>query len=213
MSQETVEKIAQFVQANGIERLNVMGGEFFMHPEWEELIHTLASAVQIIRLVSNGDWAGSKPTAARVITFLEAHPNIYVSLSKDQWHTNRNTKRAAALLKQHGIVCNVATEEQTTEDSIVPTGRGDLYSGMYSMFHTYCSKPDRKYEFLIDEQGTIYKCSYGIWDYDTVDVYLHGGFRKRFKEVGERFYKAFVGSCGYCVRGYRMQGCRPVRKR
>lgn len=212
MTLETAEKIAQFVAANGIERLNIMGGEFFVHPVWQEIIHTLASAVLVVRLVSNGDWAGAPITARQVIDFLRAHPNIYVSLSKDPWHTNKHVVKAAALLQHHKILHNIATKDATTEDSIVPAGRGELYYGTYSIFHTYCSKPDRKYEFLIDEQGEIYKCGYGIWDYDNIDMYLHGGFRERFKDFGQRFYNAFVGNCAMCVRGYHSSGRRP-RKR
>jgi len=208
MSPEMAEKIAQFVTANSIEHLNVMGGEFFVHPEWELIIHTLASVARTVRLVSNGDWASNPVLAKRIIVFLESHPHIYVSLSKDQWHTNRNTKHAASLLRRHKIPYNVAAKEETTEDSIVPVGRGEFHYGPYSMLGTYCSKPDRKYTFLVDEQGTIYKCAYGVWDYDTVDAYLHGGFRERFKEFSEKFYGTFVGSCGYCARGYQHLGCK-----
>jgi len=58
------------------------------------------------------------------------------------------------------------------------------------------------YKFLIDENGDIYKCPYGIWKYDNIKDYVDGGFDKRFKEMGMAFYKSFFGSCRSCIRSY-----------
>ena len=40
----------------------------------------------------------------------------------------------------------------------------------------YCHNPVRKYAFLIDERGRIYKCSFGLWPYARVTDYLDGSF-------------------------------------
>ena len=98
---------------------------------------------------------------------------------------------------------DVTRPEEDNMEGIVPAGRGDVYYGLYSSFGTYCSNPERKYTFLIDEEGAIYKCGFGVWDYANVSEYQEGGFEARFKEFNQKFYKCFVGNCAACQRSYR----------
>ena len=195
MSLEVAQEIRDFLKNNGIWSITIMGGEVFCHPQWREILCTILPVVDHCRIVSNGDWVVQEPGFA---TFLTAYPQVKVSLSRDQWHSNINVDAAAAALEAAGVHYNVGGDE--SEESIVPVGRGQFHMGGYSMFRTYCSNPDKKYTFLIDEEGTIYKCGFGIWGYASTDEYREGGFAARFKEFNQVFYGCFIGSCSSCVR-------------
>lgn len=202
MTVETARDCSQFCRANSIRRCEIMGGEFFCNPDWEAVMDALVEDMLCVRLVTNGDWAGKKALAERVIKFLSQHPKrVYVSLSKDRWHTNRHVSRAAKLLKEAGIPHNVATEEQTTNRSLVPVGRLRLeFTDFFSMWGCYCYEAEKKYSLLIDEQGEIYKCGMGAWPYDNISGFLDGGFAARFKYFNGVFYKCWLPNCRTCQR-------------
>jgi len=201
MTLEMAEAINRFCRANEISRAEVMGGEFFVHGLWAEILEVLSGGLVQVRLVTNGDWAGSSKTASKVTDFLKAHPQFHVGVSKDQWHTNQHVDRAAELLQQAGIPFRIPTVEQTREESLVPAGRHQYeWSQFYGLFACYCSQPERRYNLLIDEQGEIYKCGFGSWPYASVNDFLQGGFAARFKEFNAKFYGAFISSCAACQR-------------
>jgi len=192
--------VAKFVVANEISRLNVMGGEFFCNPDWEDVLNTLASTVGPVamRLVSNGDWAGGSKLRRRVIDFLKSHDSIYLALSYDKWHTNKHVDKAKEACDKAEVPYVVATKERS-ESPPIPVGRHSLaMDSVFGMFSCYCHAPDRMYEFLIDEGGLISKCPFGIWTYDKVGNYLNGGFRSRFKQFHGAFRDMFVPSCHRC---------------
>jgi hypothetical protein len=195
-------KVAQFVKSNGIDRLNVMGGEFFCNPNWEEVLDTLFASAGHVRLVSNGDWAGLAKLRKQVIGFLTGRDNIHIALSFDKWHTNKHVKAA----KKACVDANIPHIQADKEDDTgsVPIGRHkfEMSDSPYGMFSCWCHKPDRKYTFLVDEEGLISKCPFGIWTYDRIDHYLDGGFRERFKQFHGTFYGIFMPSCHRCVMSW-----------
>jgi len=202
MSVEMARNIAKFINVNGVERLNLMGGEFFCNPDWFEIYSTLIDTnVNHARLVTNGDWVNSEKTKTQIKELVDRFgKKIYFCISKDKWHTNKNVDAAKEYLDSIGTIALVATEEQTKNESIVPVGRAHLQyiSGIYDMMGCYCQNPENMYSFLIDEKGEIYKCGFGVISYANVDEYLEGGFRERFKEANSKFYKQFIASCRSC---------------
>lgn len=201
MSPQVAKDVARFAVANGVRRLNVMGGEFFCNPDWEAVLGTLAGAVgrSALRLVSNGDWAGNAKLKKRVVEFLGEHGSIYVALSNDQWHTNRHIAAASSALKKAGIIFFTATEEEGNSPP-APVGRHRFQmDSSFSMFSCWCGGPERKYQFLVDEEGLISKCPLGIWTYDRIGHYLDGGFRERFKQFHGVFHGTFIANCHRCA--------------
>ena len=198
-------KIGKFIQKNNIGYIQIMGGEFYLNSNWVDIMDKFVLHVRQIRLVTNGDWAGNENEAKKVISYVKEMPNIYISLSFDKWHTNQYTEKAKELCIENNIPFNIATEEKTYDENIVPVGRSELDCGFFGMFSCYCHNPFRKYSFLIDEGGDIYKCGFGIWNYANINEYLKGGFSKRFKEFGEKFYDVHISSCRSCVRAYHNQ--------
>lgn len=81
------------------------------------------------------------------------------------------------------------------EFGLVPVENAKYTYGLYSSFSTFCSNPEKQYSFLIDEEGLIYKCSFGTWDYVNVNDYKTGGFAERFKEFNMKFYNVFISNC------------------
>lgn len=200
MTLEMSRKVNVFCTNNNIRQMEVMGGEFFCHPKWNEILHTLTDGIKKVRLVSNGDWAGSEVVAMKVISFLKTHSQFHVGISRDQWHTNQYVDQALKYLQDANIPVRLPSPEEIKEDSIVPIGNGELYFGFYSMLGNYCNKPERRYSFLIDEEGNIHKCGFGVWPYAKVEEYLDGGFDKRFKEFNDKFYGCFIMTCSQCRR-------------
>jgi len=176
-----------------------MGGEFFCNPDWYEIFSILSKDVLTVRIVTNGDWADNPE---KVLEFMSNHPQCYMCISKDKWHTNEWVAKAHDLCEAHGIIHKLATDEETTPESIVPVGRSRFEYNFYSTFANYCSKPDRKYTFLIDEEGEIYKCGFGAWAYANVKEYINGGFSKRFKSFNRLYYKQWVPSCKHCLSAW-----------
>ena len=204
MAFSVARRINQFCHANNIKRINLSSGEFICHPQWWQIMNMLVKGIKKVRIVTNGDWAISDQ-AVNVIEFLETNPQTYIALSNDRWHTNKNVAKATKLLLEAEIPVSIARKEETTDESIVPVGRAEdsWISTHYNMFSRYCSKPSCKYSFLIDEDGEISKCPFGLWKYDNIEEYLNGGFDKRFKDFNIAFYKEFIGSCKECNRIYK----------
>jgi len=196
MSVEQAHKTAMFLRNNNIKHISIMGGEICCNPDWREIVSILLKDVNYCRLVSSGDTIIEDGAAE----FLSGFSNINVSISEDKWHNNVNVDRAIDELVRYGVPHNVATENQTTSDSIVPVGRGDFELGVYSMFSCYCHNPEYRYSFLIDEVGHIYKCGFGSWCYAEVDDYVEGEFAERFKEFNQKFFGTFVSNCKSCSR-------------
>lgn len=199
MTVEQSEKTARFLKSNNIRMCQIMGGEFFCNPDWEAIVSNIAGAVRFTRLVTNGDWAGNPDVEAGLLRLLgKLGGSLRVSVSRDEWHTNRKVDAALEFLESNGFEHNTTKEGEMTGSSVVPVGRGEYISNMYSMFLTYCSEPCNKYGFMIDEDGEIYKCSFGNIVYACVDDYLEGGFAARFKEFGTMFHSHFIPSCFRC---------------
>ena len=202
---KTAKDIAMFMKNNNIKSANIMGGEFFMNPDWYIILTILVKDLDVVRLVSNGDWAENEEETNKLLLFLEINKNVMISISKDVWHNNINVDKAEKICLENDILFNVAKEDQMVDDSIVPMGKGQFHYGFYSSFGCYCQNPAHKYSFLIDEIGEIYKCSFGVWNYDNIKAFINGGFDERFKYFNKVFYSCFLGNCSVCLRGYARQ--------
>lgn len=202
MSIETAKEIALFLQNNDIKSLNVMGGEFFCNPDWYEILNMFLSTGAHMRLVSNSDWADNDTVKDNLCLLKITYGDmLHISISKDIYHTNVNVASAGKFLSKNQFSYDIGIYDTNyKEDNIVPIGRGQLFFGIYSLFSCYCQNPQHMYSFLIDEDGTIFKCSFGCLDYATVQEYMKGGFAKRFKEYNQKFYATFISSCKSCVR-------------
>lgn len=200
MSVEKAKDIHRFLVNNGVYVLNVMGGEFFCNKYWYEILDILCDSMLEVRLVSNGDWAGIKDVEDKLESLYRKYKGVFhVSISRDRWHTNKNVVKAAMFLNKSGIKYDVGDGENDSENSIVPIGRGDATYGTYSMFSCYCNRPMEMYAFLITEDGTIYRCGFGVLDFAKVSDYLDGGFRSKVKEFYKKFDDIFIPSCRSCI--------------
>ena len=199
MTVDMSKRVAKFLANNDVAYANVMGGEFFCNPQWYEILDNIANSVYHLRIVSNGDWVKSGADKAKLRDFINKHRDkLTVSISKDNYHNNKNVDEAENWLSKQNVSYNIGTDDMMQEDKIVPLGRGMSSYGFYSFAGCFCENPTQQYSFLIDEQGKIYKCAMGSWNYTTVDEYINGGFNKKFKEFNTKFYNIFIPSCGQC---------------
>ncbi len=200
MTIETAKNIAIFIKNNqSITKINLMGGEIFCNPSYKEILSELIPTVKHTRIVTNSDWVKHDKSFAE---FISQFKNIHLALSNDKFHTNRYIEDAQHILTDHNIIYYIDDENIVNDESIVPIGRAKFEYNVYSSFSCYCHKPDRKYSFLIDELGKIYKCGFGVWDYDNIKNHLNGGFNERFKEFNKVFYNTFISNCASCIRGF-----------
>lgn len=199
MSIETSKNIKIFLETNNINTITLMGGEFFLNTDWKEIFNILIPNLKYVRLVSNGDWVFDES----VPKFLSKFDNLKISISKDKWHNNINVDKAIELCEKYYLNYNLPSEAEISNDSIVPVGRS-MYShyNMFSLFSVYCHDPKHMYSFLIDEEGEIYKCGFGIWNYTNIKDHLDGSFDKKFKEIGLKVNKVFISNCQRCAESY-----------
>lgn len=205
MSVEMSKQIGNFLKNNPIHYINLMGGEIYCHPQYQQILQNIVPYAQVVRIVSNGDWANDHPEFAK---FVSKFPNVYVSISKDQYHTNKHIDKAKDLLEKQNVICKISDIEEKGQDSTfgmhgnVPIGRSYLDYGFYSTFGCYCHNPEHMYSFFVDELGKIYKCGFGVWNYDDIFDFLDGGFASRFQEFNKKFYSIFIPHCASCIRAY-----------
>lgn len=198
MTVDTAKNVHQFLFANIITQINVMGGEFWLNPDWEAIILILSQNCRT-RIVTNGDWYPHIKIRNRIKSLLQSHPNLYLSISNDQFHTNQYVSQVESFCQKHAIrytiECDVSTE------GIVPVRRGHFHAGFFAGFSMYCLRKRTSEGFLIDETGEIFRCPFGIWDMgDNVSNYLTGGWKARWIEILTAFRKTHIMSCMDCDR-------------
>ena len=201
MSVATAESIRKFIENSPhIRSCNLMGGEIFCNPNYKEILSTILSIESLIsiRIVTNGDWSTSKEKENFIDSLVPFKDKIHIAISNDKWHTNENVEKAQYLLDEADIL-NKIDDGAMTDESIIPIGRSQFNYNIFSMFASYCQGYNA-YSILIDEQGRIYKCPFGAWQYDDVANFLNGGFEGRFKEMHGIFRTNFISSCKSCVR-------------
>lgn len=204
MTIETSELIGRFLKSNKIRSANLMGGEFFCNPDWFEICSNIVKNLgEYARIVTNSDWASDKKISDKVIEFGKSF-NVYYALTVDNWHTNKYVEKAKKLLSDNNIDYILGDHESddcesVMDNAIVPVGQAIFTYGLYSTFAAYCYNQDRKYSFLIDEEGKIFKCPFGLWQYAYVGNYVDGGFNSRFKKFNLVFYKCFISNCRSCL--------------
>lgn len=204
------ERIAVFLKSNEIVSLNVMGGEFFCNPDWFEILNCFFGAGCSIRFVTNSDWYNSDTVKSKLLKLKDK--NFFVAVSNDMFHANAGVAGAEAFLSDNSFNYSIESTDSDYASSIVPVGRSEGDMNWYSMFSCYCHNPMHKYSFLIDEEGLIYKCSFGVLGYADIGDYLDGGFANVFKEFNKKFYDTFISSCASCIRVCDKDGIGVKRK-
>lgn len=193
----TAEATAMFLEVNKIDRISIMGGEFFCNPGWLEIFNVILPTVKYCRLVTNGDWAKHKTFLNKIKKY---NDKIAIAISEDRWHTNKYTRQAIEQCDEYGFHWSLPSSEMNNDTALVPVGRIEGHpSGIYGMFSTYCSNPDRMYSFLIDEEGDIFKCPFGKKKITNVLNSLDGSFPRAFKNFNIKFYKRMPMSCYRCT--------------
>lgn len=202
MSLSRAKEISQFLQVHEISYANIMGGEVWCHPQWEQTLETLVTNIKTVRIPTNGDWSRDSDLAENVVRFLKKHPQCYLAISNDPYHTNTYINKACAICEDHNIKC--VLQEEWDEQCIMPMGRSKFeIGGLYSTFSCYCHNPETMYSFFIDEDGAVYRCSFGVWQYTYVDLHLDGSFFDEFRRIGRAHNKIFIGNCKMCMRAWR----------
>ena len=200
MLPDTARRIGEFLEANKITSINVMGGEFFCNQDWLHVLIYLGHGRKM-RLVTNGDWYPNQKVKNDLLELASRTPGLNVAISYDKWHINKYTFHAKNYLDNEGIY--YTTAEWNGSEGVVPIGRAKFEYGEYSTFSCYCEEPRRKYSIMIDEEGNIAKCVFGLYNFSHINDHIGGGFDHVFKKFGTQFYKVFRGNCVACQRMHK----------
>lgn len=198
MTVEQAEKVAAFLRKYEISYANIMGGEFFCNPEWKEILNIILREVKVARIVTNGDWAENEEVKEELKDLMTSPlvktKCVYFCISSDKWHNGKNIDPALEWLRENEIRGNKGAME---DRAVVPIGRGWEYSTFYSSLGCYCRHKETRYSFLIDENGDVYKCPFGLLKIFNVGD-TEGNFFERFREVNEKMINVFISSCKTC---------------
>jgi hypothetical protein len=205
MSLEMAKKIRRFVDLAGIERLNVMGGEFFCNPRWYDImVEFFESSAWLVRIVSNGDWYENSVVRDQISILADLYrEKMCLDISEDRYHTNRwKESDLPGFISRLKVHQGKKIDPGEIEKAIIPIGRSWLQYSFYSSLQTYCSNPFSSYSFLIDEEGWVYKCPFGVLRFTNIQDHLEDedSFRKKFKTINQKFRKIPLLSCGECIR-------------
>lgn len=214
MSLRVARQVNDFLTANKVEQLNVMGGEVWLNPEWREILQLFNAPNRKIRIVTNGDFCNSQqgrefPGHIAYLNSTHKHPNrLHIAISNDIWHKPLDVAKLRDTLDEFPdlpyVIEGIDGQPTLTESGLVPIGRSVFNAGSrFYMMQTYCSNPTFRYSFLIDEAGDIFKCPFGIWRIGNVSEYQEtNSFFPTFKDVYSRHWKAFLFSCHRCVSAH-----------
>ena len=207
MTVDMAQSINKFCTQNKINKINVMGGEFFCNPDWLNIVDTLSKDMARVRLVSNSDWFVSDDIKKDILDLCNKNKQLYFALSYDDWHTNKYVYKAERFLEENDISFQSETWEDAQESTILPVGRaGDNYIGTrYDMFGAYCRVPTHLYSFLIVENGCIYACPLSMRFYlghveDDLQTFRSTYVSKKKPIIDN------IMSCGQCNRLYMFMG-------
>ena len=196
MTVEQARKVAEFLHKYDILYANVMGGEFFCNPDWKEIMSLLLKEIKMMRIVTNGDWVTRDDVKEGIKEFVnqDKSKTIFFCVSADRWHNGKNIESAVTWLKENNIQGEAGKME---ERAVVPIGRGFLYSTFFSSLGCYCRHKDQRYSFLINENGDVYKCPFGLYRIFNVGM-TDKNFFEKFKKFNSALYDIFIPSCVTC---------------
>jgi hypothetical protein len=194
---------------------NVMGGEPTLHPEYENLIETLAG--RHVRFVTNGWWINNEKAKSRLINFLKSTKTIiHVGVSRDKFHPAGVGEKAFKYLMDEKIDDDFGLSAPNPDDeegAVASVGRAywNYIGYMRSTFSAYClSSNTRNTSFTVLEDGTVTHCPFGIWPIGTIsdtieDLYEEKNCRtKRWDEISP--------SCRTCYQTWIMKGIQIASK-
>lgn len=203
MAADTAGKVAAFCGLIGVRRVNMMGGEFFLNPDWETIARHFVLAGLRVGIVTSGDFVVDK-TVVTALVRLSGEGRVLIRVSEDSWHHNRNVDRACAALASAGVAFVRQDSGQDTgrgmfDNPVVPLGRSEFDSGtLFSSMACWCSHPEHHVSFMIDEDGTVSRCPFGLFKVGNVadGEAARDGLIRTIKAMD----KAFIPSCRTCAR-------------
>lgn len=143
--------------------VNILGGEPYLHPRFEQYFSSLVDSSPIVRLVTNGSWIKDRRDMASFIgtTAAIAARTVFVRISNDSWHrqfiAETDLTAAASLLREYGVECS---SDRMDEAALFPLGRasqGDLRDSL-------------KRSGVLASPAECTKGPYDPWDSMSIDV-------------------------------------------
>ena len=194
---------------------NVMGGEPTLHPNYENLIETLAG--RHVRFVTNGWWINNERAKNKFITFLKRTKAImHVGVSRDKFHPAGVGEKAFKYLMDEKIDDDFGLSAPNPEDeegAVASVGRAywNYIGYMRSTFGAYClSSNTRNTSFTVLEDGTVTHCPFGIWPIGNVSDSIEDLYEEKIHRT-ER-WNEISPSCRSCYEVWLMKGRIKIAK-
>jgi len=147
-------------------RMNVMGGEFTIIPDYPEILMALVSGRPKAALVTNGQWAydeqATRTFLSSVDAVCEVCDEVLVAISDDRWHQKFN-KRAQRLYREHNPKAKLIYGVDIPDDKLLPLGRAWDNKLASRSFEVCCGCCRETGQLMVLETGMVTLCPMGYF--------------------------------------------------
>jgi len=144
--------------------LNIMGGEFTVLPNYEEIIMAMVNDRSKVRLVTNGQWASSPKSHDKFITTIKRMKQICgdidIVVSNDDWHKQKYPAAIETIQRLGMLVSEL--QKNSDWNNLTPVGRA-WDNGLITRLTKYAASCETMCCMIITEDGTIHNCPYGYF--------------------------------------------------
>lgn len=147
-------------------RMNIMGGEFTILPDYPDILMALTSGRQRAAIVTNGQWAYDVHAIHTFLSSIDAVcevcDEVLVAISDDKWH-QKFGRRAQRLYREHNPKAKLIYGVEIPDDKLLPLGRAWDNKLASKVFEVCCGCCRETGQLTAIETGMITLCPMGYF--------------------------------------------------
>lgn len=174
---DILNKNINILKQQNMNYIQLMGGELYLHPEYEQIINICCNNFKLIRLVTNGEWINDDLNFLNVL--INHKDKLFTSISATMYHNNNNVNKINSVMSKNKLY--YAFIPKISRQNIFPIGRAKK-TNVGNFDHPGCTIDNVKQTFLIDENGHFYKCMFGLWKFLEYDDKIET-FKNNFDSI------------------------------
>lgn len=161
MSPETCSQLNAWLPHRAV--LNIMGGEFTVLDNYEEIVVNLSRGRKIVRMVTNGSWgnteSGTKKFVLAMKEVTKVCGQVDMAVSNDRWHQSPSSK-AIQLLQEIDLGVSLVLGRSWTAEDLAPIGRAWDNKLATTVDDRSC---ECMCNMMVTEDGVLSRCPYGYF--------------------------------------------------
>ena len=147
-------------------RMNIMGGEFTILPEYPEILTALAHNRPKTAIITNGQWADDQHATQKFLSSIdsvcEVCAEVLVAISDDKWH-QKFSKRAQRLFREYNSKAKLISGVNIPDNKLLPLGRAWDNHLFSKNFEVCCGCCRETGQLMVIETGMITLCPMGYF--------------------------------------------------